>query len=292
MTEASRDPDVSIVIVAHSVRGELERCLGSIRDFAELRVQTILVDNASTDGTVSWVRASHPSVEVIQLPANIGMVARDQGVQRAHGRLTMFLDSDAALTPGALPAMVESMDRNPEWGLIGPRLVGEDGTLQLSCRRFPSPLLPLMRRPPLSRFLENSATVRRHLMADVDHSLTRPVIYVLGACQLFRTSLATRVTQAVGPPGDRIFFGPDDIEWCIRMRDEGGEIVYFPAATVIHSYRRHTRSPLSRHSWGHLKAFAAFQRRYWHRRGELEELAAELDRRSSRPSGEPPGGEG
>jgi GT2 family glycosyltransferase len=78
-----------------------------------------------------------------------------------------------------------------------------------------------------------------------------------------------------------MFFGPDDIEWCIRIRDAGSEILYFPAATVIHSYRRHTRAqPLSRNSWRHLRAFAAFQWRYRHRRGELERLASELDRKA------------
>jgi GT2 family glycosyltransferase len=279
---ANSHPDVSIIIVAHSVRNELKRCLGSIRDFAELPVQTILVDNASTDGTVSWVRGSHQSVEVIELSENIGTIARDHGLRRTRGRLTMFLDSDAALTTGALPAMVEAMDRNPEWGLVGPRLVDEDGTLQLSCRRFPPPPLPLMRRPPLSAFFESSAIVRHHLMTDIDHSCTRPVVYVLGACQLFRTSLARRVARDVGPPSERIFFGPDDIEWCIRIRDAGGEIVYFPDATVIHSYRRQSRkTPVSRHSWRHLKAFAALQWRYRHRRREFGRLAAELDRRST-----------
>jgi GT2 family glycosyltransferase len=279
---ASSEPDVSVVIVAHSVRNELERCLGSIRDFAEFQVQTILVDNASTDGTVPWVRGTYPSVEVVQLAENIGMVARSHGLRRARGRLTMFLDSDAALTPRALPAMIEAMDRNPEWGLIGPRLVYDDGALQFSCRRFPPPLLPLLRRPPLSAFWENSATVRRHLMTDIDHTRTRPVVYVLGACQLFRTSLGRKVAREVGPPSDRVFFGPDDIEWCIRVRDAGGEVVYFPAATVVHSYRRHTRArPLSGSSWHHLRAFAAFQWRYRHRRRELKKLATELDRRSS-----------
>src|SRR4029450_6692881 len=102
-------------------------------------------------------------------------------------------------------------------------------------------------------------------------------VYVLGACQLFRTSLGRKVAREGGPPSDRVFFGPDDIEWCLRIRDAGGEIVYFPHATVIHSYRRHTRRrPLSRNSWRHLKAFAAFQWRYRSRRRELEELASEL----------------
>jgi GT2 family glycosyltransferase len=276
---ASSDPDVSVVIVAHSVRDELGRCLDSIQDFAGASVETILVDNASTDDTVPWVKERHPSVELIQLPQNIGMVARNHGLRQARGRLTMFLDSDAALTPGALPAMVDALDHNRQWGLIGPRLVGDDGTLQLSCRRFPPPLLPLIRRPPLSMFWERSATVRHHLMEDVDHSLTRPVVYVIGACQLFRTSLARKVAREMGPPSEGIFFGPDDIEWCIRIRDAGGEIVYLPPATVIHSYRRHTKNrPLARNSWRHLTAFAAFQWRYRHRRREFDDLALELDR--------------
>jgi N-acetylglucosaminyl-diphospho-decaprenol L-rhamnosyltransferase len=277
---ASSDPDVSIVIVAHSVRNELERCLGSIRDFAELPVQTILVDNASTDGTVPWVRRSHPSVEVIELSKNIGTIARDHGLRRARGRFTMFLDSDAALTAGALPVMVEAMERNRGWGLIGPRLVGDDGSFQLSCRRFPPPLLPLIRRPPLSAFSENSAMVRWYLMTDVDHSRPRPVVYVLGACQLFRTSLGKAVARRRAPSAG-IFFGPDDVDWCIRMRDAGGEIVYFPAATVIHSYRRESRQrPISRHALRHLRAFAALQWRYRRRRQELDLLATELDRKA------------
>jgi len=226
------------------------------------------------------VRRSHPSVEVIELSKNIGTIARDHGLRRARGRLTLFLDSDAALTPGALPAMVEGMDPNPEWGLIGPRLVGDDGSLQLSCRRFPPPLLPLIRRPPLSALWDNSAMVRRYLMTDFDHSRTRPVVYVLGACQLFRTSLGKAVARG-GAPSAGIFFGPDDVDWCIRMRDAGGEIVYFPAATVIHSYRRESRQrPISRHALRHLRGFAALQWRYRRRRGELELLAAELDRRA------------
>ena len=103
---------------------------------AELRVQTILVDNASTDATVPWVRDSHPSVDLVELPENVGMAARDHGLSRARAQLTMFLDSDAALTPGALPAMVEAMEHNPEWGLIGPRLVATTGACSSRAAAF------------------------------------------------------------------------------------------------------------------------------------------------------------
>jgi GT2 family glycosyltransferase len=267
-------PIVSIAIVAHSVRTELERCLASIVEHAGMPVQVILIDNASTDDTLAWVTAHHPDVEVVSLPRNIGVAARDHGLRRAAGRHTMFLDSDAALTAGALPAMVAALDEHPRWGLIGPRLVDDGGSLQLSTRRYPPVLLPLLRRPPLRRLFEDGGTVRRHLMADVSHDETRPVLYVLGACQLFRTSLA----RAAGPFDDRVFLGWDDADWCIRIRDSGGEIVYLPQATVVHSYRRLTNAkPLSRAALRQLRAHVYFQRRYARRRRELIALSETLD---------------
>ncbi|MCP9489423.1 MAG: glycosyltransferase family 2 protein [Solirubrobacteraceae bacterium MAG38_C4-C5] len=266
---------MTIVVVASSVRPELERCFDSVVRLAGMEVETILVDNASTDDTVAWVRATHPQIEVVTLPRNLGVAARDHGLRRARAPYTMFLDSDAVLTPGALPSMVDALDANPSWGLVGPRLVYADGRLQLSTRRFPPRLLPLLRRPPLSRYFENCRTVRRHLMADDPHDRIRPVLYVLGACQLFRTSLA----RVAGPFDDRVFLGLDDADWCIRIRDVGGEIVYLPEATVVHDYRRLTaRHPLSRAAWRHLRAFAYFQRTYHSRRGELLALEEELDR--------------
>jgi N-acetylglucosaminyl-diphospho-decaprenol L-rhamnosyltransferase len=262
--------------VAHSVIEELKECLDSIERYADLPTETILVDNASTDGTVEWVAEAHPSVKVLPLPENVGISARWKGMPLATGRYTMFLDSDAQLTPGALRGMVAALDENPAWGLLGPKLVYDDGTLQLSCRRFPPVLLPLMRRPPLSAIFNDSKVVNRHLMTDIDHERTRPVLYVLGACQIFRTDLGRRVE-----PLDRYFFGPDDIEWCIRIRDVGGEVVYHPSTTVIHSYRRmSSRKPISRVALRHIRDFAAFQWKYRGRRRELIRLGEELDHRA------------
>jgi len=115
-------------------------------------------------------------------------------------------------------------------------------------------------------------------MADFDHLRIRPVLYVLGACQLFRTSLARRA----GPFDDRVFLGWDDADWCFRIRDAGGDIVYFPEATVVHSYRRQTRrQPASRAALRQLRAFLYFQRTYWSRRQELLSLQEDLDRRAA-----------
>jgi GT2 family glycosyltransferase len=268
-------PEVTIVIVAHSVRDELERCFASIRRHAGVTVETILVDNGSSDDTVAWTRRRYPEVTVVELARNLGVAGRDHGLRRARGRYTMFLDSDAALTAGALPRMLGALEAHPGWGLVGPRLVSPDGELQMSARRYPPLLLPLLRRPPLRRCFENRRTVRHHLMMDIDHARTRPVLYVLGACQLFRTTLA----RAAGPFSDRIFLGWDDAEWCLRIRDAGGEIVYLPEAVVLHDYRRLTnRRPISRAGWRQLQAHILFQRTYAPRRRELVRLQRELDR--------------
>ena len=273
MTDPGR-PRVSIVIVTHDARAELERCLGSIARHAGVPAEAIVVDNASTDETVEWVRREHPQARVVELERNVGVAAREDGLAVARGDLVMFLDSDAALTEGALPRMVAAMDEHADWGLVGPRLVHDDGSLQLSCRRYPPALLPLLNRRPLNIWFEDSAPVRHHMMADDAHDRTRPVLWVLGACQLFRASLGRRA----GTFSD-YFLGPDDTDWCIRIRDAGGEIVYFPEATVIHSSRRTSRrKPLSRATVEQLKGWVRFQWEYRHRRRELIQLAEELDR--------------
>ena len=267
-------PLVTIVIVTYDARAHLQRCLPSITEHAGVPVRTILVDNASTDGTAAWVRAEHPAVELVELDRNIGVAAREDGLRLSSSRYTMFLDSDAALTPGALPVMVTALDEHPSWGLIGPRLVYDDGSPQPSCRRFPPLLLPLLRRPPLGRVFERRRTVQHHLMADFDHARTRPVLYVLGACQLFRTELA----RAAGPFDRNVFLGWDDADWCFRIRDAGGEVVFLAAATVVHSYQRLTnRKPLSSSALRQLRAFFYFQRTYWNRRRDLIRLSRRLD---------------
>ena len=279
-------PDVSVIVVAHDVRDEVLACLASVEQHAApVSWELFLVDNGSEDGTADAVVEAFPAAQVVRLDRNLGVAARNEGLRRARGRLRMFLDSDARLTPGALPELVGYLDTHPEAGLVGPKLLYEDGTLQLSARRFPPRFLPLLRRPPLARFFEDSDVVRRHLMADEPHDRTREVEYVLGACQLF----TERAQSAVGEIDRHIFFGPDDADWCFRIRRAGLAVVYHPRAAVVHGYRRSSAArPVSRIALEQLKAFGRFQWKWRKERARLVREGREMDLRAGGGQSEMP----
>ncbi|MFZ1155347.1 MAG: glycosyltransferase family 2 protein [Solirubrobacteraceae bacterium] len=269
--------EVSIIVIAHNVREEVHLCLQSVAEHhGTLAVETILVDNASQDGTVESVAERFPRTRIVSLSSNEGGSARNHGLRIAQGRYCMFLDSDAQLTAGALADLIAFMDAHPQIGLIGPRLVYPDGRLQPSARRLPPRRLPLLRRPPLDRWFEDGQVVRRHLMLDVPTQGTREAEYVIGACQLFSAA----AQQAIGELDPHIPFAPEDIDWCVRIRRAGYRVAYRPEATVIHDYRRTSaQRPFSRKGLEHLYGFAYFQWKWRRERRALLAEGAAMERR-------------
>ncbi|MBA2348547.1 MAG: glycosyltransferase [Solirubrobacterales bacterium] len=262
-------PDVTAIIIAFDVREEVLGCLRNLEELAgELTLETIVVDNGSSDGTADAVARDFPGVEVVRLATNEGLPARNYGLRRATGRYRMFIDSDARLTAGALATMVARLEQMPRVGLVGPRLVYPSGELQLSPRRFPPLMLPFLRLPGLRGIFEHRRAMRRHLLAGEPHE-RRLAEYVLGACQLFRAE-----AQAdAGEIDEAIWFGHDDADWCFAMRRAGWQILYEPDARVIHDYRRTSAAkPFSRHALRQLIAHFHFQRKW---RGLREELRGE-----------------
>jgi len=289
----SQQPDVTVIVIAYDVREEVMACLESVECHAPpLSFEVILVDNGSSDGTADAVAERFPEVEVVRRPTNEGLPARNHGLRRARGRFRMFLDTDATLTPGALQTLVSALGAAPRAGLAGPRLVYPNGALQLSTRRFPPLMLPLLRRPPLGRFFEQGPTVRHHTMADDPHDRLRRVEYVLGACQLFRPE----AQAAAGEIDERIWFGHDDADWCFRIRLAGWDVLYVPDAQVVHDYRRTSASsPLSTFALRFLVAHLHFQRKWARLRSRLVAEGRRMDdeamasRFAERPRGETPG---
>lgn len=235
---------VSVVILTWNSREMVDTCLSSLAlGLGSSPFEVIVVDNGSSDDTLTVVRTQHPEVQVLSNPSNRGVApARNQGIRAARGEYVVLLDDDTVVHAGAFDKLVAYMDAHADVGLCGPQLVDRDGRYQLSCRLFPTLPYKLLRRIPFS-FAR--AMMRKVEMADWDHATVREVDYVIGACQVIRRS----ILEQVGLLDERIFYGPEDVDLCLRLQHAGWRVVYHPGAVVEHHERRITRSALSAFSF-------------------------------------------
>lgn len=268
MHEPVSDPTaaVSVCIVSWNAGADLARCLDALPAAAPgLELQVIVVDNGSKDETAA-VLAARPDVEVVVNAHNVGITAgRNQAVRHIRHPVVVTLDADTVPLPGSIAVMAVYITDHPTVGLVGPKLLNSDGSLQLSARTVPPILLPFLRRPPLSRWFEQSSRVDRHLMRTWDHNEARPVDWVLGACQCYRQDLLT----VVGPYDERIFsHGGEDTDWCLRTWKAGFEVHYVPEAEVVHVYGHFTRKhPFSKQARRGLADFYYMLWKHRHARG-------------------------
>jgi GT2 family glycosyltransferase len=239
----SESPTVSIIVVTWRDRDRVLECLQSIGEHVAVPHEVIVVDDGSGDGTPAAVRERFPAAVMVARPTNGGLVAgRNDGLKLAGGRYVLMLDSDTRVRPGAVETLATVLDENPQVGLVGPKLIGENGELQLSCRRWPPFLIPFIRRGPYPKLIDDDPPVhRRHLMKDFDHAARRPVVWVSGAAQMWRRELADRL----GAYDRRISsYGGEDLDWCLRVWAAGLEVQYEPAAEIVHAWQAVTRQNL------------------------------------------------
>jgi glycosyltransferase involved in cell wall biosynthesis/GT2 family glycosyltransferase len=251
---------VSVVVLTWNSARHIGAALDALgREIARVPAEVLVIDNGSTDDSVAIAAARLPQARIVRNPTNRGVArARNQGARLARGRYILFLDSDTEMRPGSLEAMVRFLDTHPAAAVVGPRLVYPDGGFQSSARRFPTVpgklarLLPLAWRRALARVVSEE-------MLDADWSVVQRVDYVIGACQLVRRE----VFEAVGGLDDRMFYGPEDVDLCLRVWRAGGEVYYLPEAVVVHREQRITHRRPSRLTVRHGAALAYY---FWKHR--------------------------
>jgi GT2 family glycosyltransferase len=215
-------------------------------------VPTVVVDNASRDGTAAIVRAEFPSVQLIVRPTNGGFaVAVNEGCRAAPDDDILLANPDLVVRVGSVAALDAYLAAHPRVGIVVPRLVYPDGSPQSSIRTWPSPLTMLARRSPLGRTRIGRGILRRHLRLDDPPVVAGPVLWGLGAAMLVRRE----AIRAVGGMDERIFLYGEDLDWCYRMWQAGWEVHVEPAAVMEHAYERQSRRTLdlrnaaTRHHW-------------------------------------------
>lgn len=233
--------DISAVVLVWRDVEFLSRCLESlIQARGDLGLELVLIWNglSKTDlETADQVLERFTGVpyKVFINGVNRGVgPARNQGLAAAHGRYVMLLDVDTVVTQGALQALVRFMTEHPKVGLAGPRLTDPQGNLQYTCRKLPTVTSKLLRRIPASWAQE---MLGDEMLVSYDHRTPRRVDYVIGACQLIRR----QAFEQVGYLDGQIFYGPEDVDYCIRMWRKGWQVMYVPDAVVVHNEQRLTQ---------------------------------------------------
>jgi GT2 family glycosyltransferase len=218
-------PDVSAVVVTYNALPWIERSLESVRE-----IETVVVDNGSTDGSPDVVRELFPEATVIE-QANRGLAAGwNAGMAAASGRYFLILNADAWMAEGSLARLVRFADEHPEAAVVGPRLLNIDGTLQRSVRGVPT----LWRLATEYLFLRKLAPRSRLLNAfyagGFAHDEPREVEVVMGACMLVRRD----AVEQVGPLDESFFLFSEETDWCQRFRDAGWKVMFSPGADCVH----------------------------------------------------------
>lgn len=224
--------DVSVSIVNFNQRALLEQCLRSIFETSEgTSLEVFVVDNASQDGSVDMVREKFPNVALIVNDQNKGYAsANNQAIERSEGRYVLVLNNDTVVLPGALPKMVEFMDEHPSVGLLGPRVLNPDGTLQRSCSTLPNLWGLTSRALYIDKLIPGNRVTGTLFMSYWEYDSIREVEVISGCCMLIRRD----TVKQVGLMDDRFFFYAEEIDWCYRIRQSGWQVYFLPAAEIIH----------------------------------------------------------
>ena len=221
--------DVSIIIVNYNTAHLLGRMFAALEaGRGDLTLQVIVVDNASRDNSLQVLRTQQLEAELIATPTNPGFGrANNQALPLVRGRYVLLLNTDAFVSPDTLPKTVNFMDGHPQCGVLGVKLVGEDGALQPSCRYFPTPWNVFLASSGLQRFFSGTRLVDD---LDWDHASVRECDWVPGCFYLVRREVIDRV----GLFDPRYFLYCEEVDHCRAVRRAGWSVVYYPFTQVVH----------------------------------------------------------
>ncbi len=249
--------DITIGIITWNARELLKQLLDSVYlSVKEVSFEVVVVDNGSTDGTLEMMEVSYPEVVFLTNPENMGVSpARNRLMRKARGRYILSLDVDTTLYPnGAVEKLVSTMDQYPEAAIGGPKLVYKDGSLQLSCRPFPSPLNIAIEGTFLKKHFPDSRFVKEYTLEDWDHESLKEVDWMYGAALVIRTSLLDKI----GYLDEGFFYLYEDIDLCYQARKKGYKVLYIPDAVICHHLEREERPLFSKTLRIHLRSIRRY----------------------------------
>lgn len=230
-------PDLSVIIVSYNCKHYVLECLESVYGKAgPMRMEVILIDNASKDGTAGAVRNAFPEVFVVENEVNRFLrPALNQGVKLSRGRYILWLNPDTRLlTPEGFLRMIQYMDSHPRVGILGAKLLDSDGTIQPDCERFPTLWWVFFSCFMIHSFFPRNPVFRAWRYDGWDRQDTRTVDTVSGACMMIRRE----VFDQVGLLDETCLMYWEEPEFCRGAHQAGWSAVHFAEVEVLHHWRK------------------------------------------------------
>jgi len=225
--------DLSIIIVNYNTKDLLEACLKSIsQNTHNILYEIVVVDNHSKDSSVLMIEGKFSAVKLIKNKSNMGYSkANNQGINISQGRYILLLNSDTEVKNDALNKAVKFMDENRDIGICGLKLLNADGSIQLSCRNFPTFSTAIFNRYSIiTRLFPDNTFSKEYLLSDWDHNSIRDVDWVSGACMMIRR----KVIESVGFLEEKFFMYSEDVDLCFRAKEKGWRVTYYPYSEMMH----------------------------------------------------------
>lgn len=257
---------VAVCIINHNTCDLLRECLRSV--LTENADEIIVVDSASTDGSVTMLQAEFPSIPVIALEKNVGFgAASNQGILHARSEHLILLNADTRMKPESLRALSHYLEIHPQAAIVGPRILNPDGTLQTSCFHFPTPLHILLYVSDLYRWIPRLPFLKQRTLQRMKSATAVAVPWVLGAAIAFRREQI----QQLGGFDERFFMYFEEVDLCYRLSSEGQQTHFVPEAEIIHVGGGSTTQ---KRNWPYVQFFASLA--YFYRKHYSKTLLAKM----------------
>jgi N-acetylglucosaminyl-diphospho-decaprenol L-rhamnosyltransferase len=229
---ATHTPDLTIVTVTFKSKGVINRCLDSLAadgylpDGPNSKVEVIIVDSCSDDGTAEEVAAAYPTVTVVPLEENVGFARGcNVGIRRSTSSRVLLLNPDCVVHPGTIDGLLAELESHPKAAVVGPRLTCQSGEPQVSTQNFPS---------VTQEFARHLAPIAGKLgvedMGTDQPEKSCPVDWISGACMMMRRD----AIEDFGLLDESFFLYYEETDWCKRALEAGWEVRHLPTVSIVH----------------------------------------------------------
>jgi GT2 family glycosyltransferase len=259
--------DLSIVVTSYKNPQLLKVCLDSIKKCtADLECEIVVADSATEEEMEMMMREDYPEVKFFSFKENVGFQALvKKGIENSIGNYMLLLNGDIIVTPDSIQKMLQYIKSNSSIGMVGPKLLNFNGSLQPSCFRFYEPITIVYRRTFLGKFAFAKKHLDWFLMNDYNHAEVKEVDWLMGSALM----VSRQAFEKVGHMDPQYFMYMEDVDWCRRFWENGFKVIFLPQAQMHHYHGKGSAKGgvikallMNKYTWIHISSAIKYFKKF------------------------------